>query len=330
MVSQAAPFPVDRAISPAVHASPTVIGLAGREADARVAAIAYRLAVAGLHRCLANIARPSADGGFPATPPMSTPAPNLGFVLQHLSQFNVADRAGVIATLPLDRGPGVIALAPDGPAARAGIRTGDVLLAIDGVAIPRDGDPAAPFSAKHARDRADTVSDLLEAAAVRPFSLTLWRDGSMLTLRVTAAAGCPSRLHLARSTQRNAYADGHHVFLTTGLLALLRNDDELAFVIAHEMAHNILGHAAVMRSGAVDRGFGRTFGKSGTIVRASERAADALGGALMIDAGYDPIAGAQMLRRVGTDLGITVFAAHDSAGARIDAMRALVGSRGAR
>lgn len=284
--------------------------LPGREADARVAEIAFKLARSGAARCPA-------------------PVPLLGTVFQHLSQFEVADRTGMIAALGLDRGPAAIALVHAGPAARAGLRAGDVLLAIDGQPLPAEMGLDAPFSAPQAHARADLVDNLLEQAAAKPFTVTVLRGGVSLTLPIDAPRGCPSQVFLARSDQRNAYADGRHVFLTTGLLAKLRNDDELAFLMAHEMAHNILGHAAIMRSAAVKRGIGRTLGRSGAVVRETERSADRLGVQLMMDAGFDPLKGIEVLRRLdGADFGVALFQEHDPAGTRMTAIRKLVqGSR---
>lgn len=39
----------------------------------------------------------------------------------------------------------------------------------------------------------------------------------------------------------NAYADGEHVFVTSGMVSGF-SDLSLSLVIAHEMAHNVLGH----------------------------------------------------------------------------------------
>jgi hypothetical protein len=270
--------------------------LPGRAEDVRVARITYRLATIGRERCPI---RESTNG----------------LVLQHLSQFKQADRASILAAIPLDRGPGVIALVPDSPAARGGILVGDVLVAINGTPIPPEPDLARPFDSTRAHVRGDVIADLLDTAR----EVTLLRAGKPQTLALTPVPACPSRVHLARSTQRNAFADGRHVFLTTGVLAQLRNDDELAFLIAHEMAHNILGHAAAMRGGTVE-------GRKG--VRQIESAADRLAGNLMIDAEYDPVIGAAALRRLGgTDLGLTLFAKHEPPATRIAAMRALVEHR---
>lgn len=287
--------------------SPLAAYLPGRAEDARVAHIAFRLATTGLSRCAA-------------------PRPVTGLVLQHLSQFEPGDRAGLLAALPLDRGPGVIAVVPDSPGALAGIRAGDVLLAIDGVAVPPETGLSEPFRAERAHARADAVQDLL--ALSQPLTLTLLRGGSTVTTRIVPRPACPSQVHLARSGQHNAYADGRHVFLTTGMLGLLRNDDELAFVIAHEMAHNILGHAAIMRGASVRKGLGRTLGRSGTIVRGTESAADALGAELMLDAGFDPVRGSAILARLGGgDLGIALLATHEPAGKRTAAIRIIAEAR---
>ena len=274
--------------------SPTSVP--GREDDSNVARIAFRLATSGRGRCAALEA-------------------NSGLVLQHLSQFGLGDRAGVLKTFPLDRGPGVIAIVAGGPSAAAGVLPGDVLLGIDGQELPPEAGLPDPFDATKARARADAVIDRLASA----HSLIVLRAGQPKTLGFTPVPACASRVHLARSNQRNAFADGQHVFLTTGAIELLHDDDELAFLIAHEMAHNILGHAAQMRSGAVSRR---------KEVRRLEGDADRLAGNLMIDAGFDPVKGAVALKRLGgMDLGLTLFAKHDSPATRIAAMRSLAAQR---
>ncbi len=280
----------------------------GRSEDARVSGIAFRLATHGIGNC-------------------PRPVPATGFALQHLTQFELPDRAAEIAGRSLDRGPGVTLVVPGSPAAAAGMMPGDVLIAIDGVALPPEPGTDLPFAAPRAHARADAILDRIDRAATRPFTLTVLRGNATTSLSITPSPACPSRVHLARSNQRNAFADGTHVFLTTGLVLRLRSDDELAFFIAHEMAHNILDHAAVMRSDTVRRGLGRTLGRSGEIIRGVERDADMLAGRMMLAAGYDPVAGVGALVRMddGFDnvLGAS-FAEHASPKDRVAAMQALV------
>jgi predicted Zn-dependent protease len=38
----------------------------------------------------------------------------------------------------------------------------------------------------------------------------------------------------------NAYADGARIMVTRGMIAATKGDDELAYVLARTMAHNIL------------------------------------------------------------------------------------------
>lgn len=307
--AMASPTPPGRVAATPSVAPPAPPYLPGREEDARVARIAFRLAIAGQARC-------------PAL------QPHTGLVLQHLSQFQLADRPGVVAALPLDRGPGVIAVVPGSPADMAGVRAGDIVLAIDGIALPAEPGLSEPFQLALAHDRADAIDDLLAVTHPQTLTLSLSRDGVTRSARLAAVAGCPSYVRLARSGQRDAFADGRHAYLSTGILSLLRNDDELAFIIAHEMSHNILGHAAIMRGGSVRKGLGRTLGSSGEIVRGTERQADALGAELMLDAGLDPISGTAILARLGgSDFGIALLATHDSPSQRIAAVRAVVQAR---
>lgn len=290
--------------------APPAPALPGRESDGRVAQVTFRLTTAARARCAST-------------------ETSAGLVVQHLSQFGLADRPGMATAAALDRGPGIAAIVPGGPAAIAGIEAGDVLLAIHGVAVPPESALDRPFDARRAHARADLIDDLLTSAA--PLSLDLLRHGAHLHLTVSPRPACTARVRLARSRQRNAYADGRHVFLTTGLLALLRSDDEVAFVIAHELAHNQLGHAALLRDAGVGHGLGRTLGRRGRVVRGSEQAADEFAGEMMLDAGFDPVAGAQLLPRLGSgDLGIALFASHASDKDRVEAMRRLVVARAVR
>jgi hypothetical protein len=230
----------------AVSAAPSpapALHIPGRQDDAHVARIAFRLGEAGRARC------PVVEAGT-------------GLVLQHLSQFHLPGRAEMIAAWALDRGPGVVAVVPQSPAAMAGVRAGDVLLSVDGTPLPPEPGLADPFDAPRAHARADVVHALLTTGTAPSIAVTLWRDRAVIAARLQPRPICPSRVHLARSDQRNAYSDGRRVLLTTGLLAQVTGDDELAFVIAHELAHNILGHAAIMRGGQVSRGIGRTLGRS--------------------------------------------------------------------
>lgn len=277
-----------------------------RPDDQRVAEVAFRLATEGRGRC-----------------PRLTP--RLGFVLQHLGQFTLADRPVATREYGLNRGPGVLAVVPDGPADKAGLIAGDVLLTIDGVDVPGEPQLGAPFEQARARARSDQLDDLLDAAALDDsVVLGIARDGQQRSLKIVPRSACPSRVHLARSRQLNAFADGVHVFLTTRVLEQARTDDELAFVIAHEMAHNVLGHAAVMR--AQGSSVAAALRKP-AVSRRAEREADLLGAELMVDAGYDVEGAVTMLRTVDRGFDLPFLASHDGFATRAAAIRGHAAAR---
>ncbi len=109
------------------------------------------------------------------------------------------------------------------------------------------------------------------------------------------------------------------VILTLGLVAILDNTDELAFVIGHEAGHHIARHIPEQRVRAAEgaRIFGEIATREGFDPREVERAvqlgafvgarsysreaeleADALGAAIAFRAGYDPLTGARLFSRL--------------------------------
>jgi predicted Zn-dependent protease len=116
-------------------------------------------------------------------------------------------------------------------------------------------------------------------------------------------------------------APGGFVAVTTGLLRATRSEDELAAVLAHEVAHVQLGHTmqpveAARRqeqltrvalegtSDAVHQFFGKVVSAGTDFVldrgfgKKNELAADAFAARILIEAGYDPAALAAFLGRL--------------------------------
>ena len=185
----------------------------------------------------------------------------------------------------LGAAPAVLAVAPGSPAEAAGLKEGDALIAAGGTALPA----SAKASARADFTRTAAVQRLLDAAFARgPATLSIRRGGTLLELLVTPARACPSLFQVIPDAAMNGEADGEYVQVSTELVALARNDDELAAVLAHELAHNILGHRARLDALHVDRGLFSMFGRNARLIRATERDADRLGVYLLARAGYDP------------------------------------------
>lgn len=270
-----------------------------RPEDARVAAIAYQLGLAGTAYC-------------PQLYPLT------GLLLHHLPEYHGSARREMVA-LQLDRGPGVLAVVAESPAAHAGIVAGDVLLAVNGLGFPSPVAMAAIEERDEWRAAIAESEALLETELRKgPALLSLLREGREIALRLDPVPGCPARIRLARSAQTNAFATGRYVIATTALLGFVTSDDELAIAIGHELAHNILEHPAELDAQKVPRGFLRGFGKNAARVRATEEEADRLGLALVWAAGYDTGAAIPFWRRYYArfDRGPQLFRTHPSLRAR--------------
>ncbi|MES2263403.1 MAG: M48 family metallopeptidase [Pseudomonadota bacterium] len=125
-------------------------------------------------------------------------------------------------------------------AARAGLRKGDRLLAVENKSLP--GGPAAETQA------AEILGPLVGSRAA--LAMTISRNNSSQTLNVPITRACAIRVELGNSDNINSYADGQRVLITRGMINFAKSDEAIAFVLAKDIAHNVLGHAGAMRNAA--------------------------------------------------------------------------------
>ncbi len=147
----------------------------------------------------------------------------------------------------------------------------------------------------------------------------------------------------------NAFAlPGGPMFLNRGMLQAARTDDEVAGVMAHELAHIVLRHGTLQASKAQKFQFGALAGqvlgsivggRKGEIIaqgsqiglgtyflkygREYEREADVLGAQIMARAGYDPRHMANMFRTIaqqGRGRGPEWLSSHPDPGNRYSAI----------
>ncbi|WP_207535667.1 M48 family metallopeptidase [Desertivirga arenae] len=89
----------------------------------------------------------------------------------------------------------------------------------------------------------EEVADLVKYTALLDTVLDPFLQKTFRRLQATEPLAKNSRLIVTRSYIDNAFATGDGtVFINAGLIASLRNEDQLAFVIAHELAHGIMNH----------------------------------------------------------------------------------------
>jgi predicted Zn-dependent protease len=122
---------------------------------------------------------------------------------------------------------------------------------------------------------------------------------------VTSANQRQYRFHVVASGSANAHAvPGGYIFVTRPLIeACGRDPDELAFILAHEMAHVLLRHAADRKLLRTLLSAMRAGGPAATLLdkgycRDHEREADRMALKLMSEAGFQRAAAVRALQRL--------------------------------
>lgn len=256
-----------------------------RPLDRRVATVAYRLATRNVEVC----AQHAVLGGL---------------VLHNLAQYAPRYRDAARREFKLDdHRPGVQAVVPSGPADLAGVREDDVIESINDVAVP-----AAPLPGDSSYlTLDDTLSTLEKALEQGPVRLRVRSETGVRDVTIEGAPGCASRVELVPGNKVEAASDGRIAEVSGALVTFVRNDDELAVMIGHEMAHNILRHTERLESAGVRHHPLLTTGRNAARLRASELDADYLGLYLAARAGYDVTVAIGLWKRVGGAQGLELL-----------------------
>jgi len=210
----------------------------------------------------------------------------LGVSLQHVSQYEPAYRAAAQAVFGLDDNyPSILAVAEGSPAAAAGLKPNDILRTINGA------DLASTSKKQITAASYDAVSAAMAALEALPEQkaaiLSIERGGQRLDVSVTPQNVCRSRVELAPGNAINANANGLVAQISGRLVNWIESDDELALVIAHEMAHNLMGHPKKLSEKSSLSGLATSLGLSGRAQRQMELEADQMGIIMAASAGYN-------------------------------------------
>lgn len=174
----------------------------------RAQVVSYRLAVAGIPDCGKDV------------------APVLGAMVARRQDFGRHRADEVAAAFGVGDDVTVVTVAPGSPADRAGLRPGDRLKRVDGSRVRKS----------------TQVYDRLRSSKKGPIPIELERDDESLELALPRELGCHYGTMLLPYSGAETTNDGNRkdMLVATGLLRFVRDDDELAVAIAHQMGHHIL------------------------------------------------------------------------------------------
>jgi Zn-dependent protease with chaperone function len=211
----------------------------------------------------------------------------------------------------------ILDLVPGSPATESGLLRGDVITgAAKGAGVIPSGWTWSALTIPE-------LVKVIEASAGAPMTLLVRRAGNTFPLTLTPQLGCRYPIELKIDQRLNAAADGSKITVNTGTFTYVPDDHQLAFLVGHELAHNILEHvqkkqgnaAAGAAAGAIfdiglavvginSQGLGmRTGAEVGAKAYSQEfeSEADYLGLYLLARAGFDITGAQELFRRMGAE-----------------------------
>ena len=173
--------------------------------------------------------------------------PLLGFTAKNHYSYPPELQAAARQSLGLDDRLQVMQILDGSGAMRAGLKRGDILQNIQDLALPT----GAQAESEAARMLSPLLKNLTE------IKITVIRQSQPITVNVPLTLACAFAIDVGNAQHLNAYADGRRIMLTRGMLDWLNADEEVAAIIAREIAHNVLQHARQLQqtatlSGVID------------------------------------------------------------------------------
>ncbi len=180
-----------------------------RADQTRIQDVSYRLAIAGKEICGEHI------------------APVLGASVGRRQDFMRGKKAEAEAAFGVGDDVTVFAVAQGSPAALAGIQLKDRILKIDGDRIKKT----------------QNVFERMRDSRAGDLSFQIGRGDDTLEVSVSRQVGCEQGTLIVPSSSADTgyHANRTEMEVPTGLLRFVRDDDELAIAISHQMGHQILG-----------------------------------------------------------------------------------------
>jgi Zn-dependent protease with chaperone function len=148
----------------------------------------------------------------------------------------------------------ILSVSSAGATARAGFLPGDRIVAVGGKRVVQVAGSAKAFTKLMAEYQGDREVSVLVQRGMEPHRAAIRPDQV-----------CDYGAVVVNSNELNAYADGKAIYLTSAMMRFV-NDEELRIVVAHELAHNAMGHMKAKKKNSL---FGALLGALGDLAMAS-------------------------------------------------------------
>ncbi len=266
---------------------------------------------------------------------------DLGFTIKTLTSIHKQWReaANELYSLDAEGRITIVSVYPGSPAEGAGVLPGDVIISMDNIEIKSGKRGLKKFN--------QALEKSIRKDSAAPVGLVLERAGAERSVSISGERRCLSNVVIQQSDSVNAYADGINIYITYGMLRFVENDDELAVVLAHEIAHNVMLHIEKKKKNAVAGAFagalldglaaaygvntGGEFSGLGSNIAGNsysvefEQEADYVGQYLMARAAYDPDVAPDFWRKMGVNSSgsISYSSSHPSTANRFISLEAV-------
>ncbi len=165
----------------------------------------------------------------------------LGFTAKTKYSYSAELADAAQAGIGLDERLRVMNVLPGSGAEQSGLQRDDILLAVDNKPLPQGA-------------KADHAAGEIISKAMKnrnSLKLALLRGAERIERDVALTHACAFGIELGNSDDINSYSDGYRVMITRGMLNFARSEEELAYVLAKEIAHAILARQPRPRMRAV-------------------------------------------------------------------------------
>lgn len=198
---------------------------------------------------------------------------DIGVVMHSLKSYSKSLRPAAERELGATDEPSVRLIVKGSAAEAAGIEIGDQFLDASGkVVTPQN--------------------KALQIQLEQGGNIRVRRGGEEIDLTVKSETVCGYNVRLSQTSTINAYADGKNITMTSGMMNFVKNDDELALIVGHELGHNTMGHIRKIVSNIILSVGGTRY------TRPFETEADYVGMYYMVRAGYSPEGVEEFWRRL--------------------------------